>query len=721
MKFSFKALSGLMMILLAATTTSPAFAVQNESISGSRIVPAEAIVQMQSSLSDLEFQDRLEEIGFAGKPLSSRGLFLVQLDPFKTTNEQLSRISEADFVEYAEPNFLLSLQVDADDPKVVDGSTWGLYGSASSPSSSAGANAVGAWSSGYTGNSAVYLAVIDSGIDVSHPDLSANIWTNAGEIAGNGIDDDGNGYVDDVNGFDFINSDGSVYDAGEHPHGTHVAGIIGAQGNNAEGVSGVNWNVKLISAKMMNSDGQSNVANAINAIDYITELRTQKGLDIIASNNSWGGTAYSRALEDAIKRGGDAGIIFVAAAGNDATNLDSTAQYPAAYDCTTTYRLFDCVVSVAALNEDGTLASYSNFSSTKVDLAAPGTNVMSTLPGGEYGLLSGTSMAAPFVTGSIALCVGAYRGTSAEIAISKLKSTVVADANLSGKVATGGRLNISSHVSSCASDATAFSGNLSEALTSATYTDRARVDWEDTSAGDYEQEIQVAVGPNGCRGTFSHFAFIGPGLTTYPALELEEAQFYCFRVRAIKDGSVSSWATSNVAITWTSNLPFIYGKVLMADGTPVHKMPVKWLAEGAYAGLNNSEATTVYTNVSGEYVMQVSNGTPGYLFADTTRFANRGQETNPLTPWGFEVGGYLTITQDVNLNLTLPPIEYLNLRITDSETGAAVSGAKVQFVGYSKECKNDGYLLFPGTTIPTCSFWPPLYNHSGPAETQSRE
>jgi len=313
-------------------------------------------------------------------------------------------------------------------------------------------------------------------------------------------------------------------------------------------------------------------------------------------------------------------------------------------------------------------------------------------------------MAAPFVTGSLALCVGAYRGTSAEIAISKLKSTVVTDANLSGKVATGGRLNISSHVSSCLGDATAFSGNLSEALTSATYTDRARVDWEDTSAGDYEQEIQVAVGPNGCRGTFSHFAFIGPGLTTYPALELEEAQFYCFRVRAIKDGSVSSWATSNVAITWTSNLPFIYGKVLMADGTPVHKMPVKWLAEGAYAGLNNSEANTVYTNVSGEYVMQVSNGTPGYLFADTTRFANRGQETNPLTPWGFEVGGYLTIAQDANLNLTLPPIEYLNLRITDSETGAAVSGAKVQFVGYSKDCKNDGYLLFPGATSPTCSF-----------------
>ena len=697
---------------------SLAFATGAESTGGSRIVPSQALVQLEP-YSDAE----ATLAGLNPLPVGSRAsnLYLVQLDPFVETTKQIAWLGQLEGVAFAEPNYVLALQAEADDPKVVDGSSWGLYGSATSPSSSAGANAVAAWSSGYTGNSAVYVAVIDSGIDVSHPDLSANIWTNAGEIAGNGIDDDGNGFVDDVNGYDFINGDGTVFDAGEHPHGTHVAGIIGAEGNNSIGVSGVNWNVKLISAKMMNSDGQATIANAISAIDYITDLRTQKGLDIIASNNSWGGEAYSRALEDAIKRGGDAGIIFVAAAGNSAVDVNSTPTYPAAYDCTTTHRLFDCVVSVAALNEDGTLAAYSNFGATKVDIAAPGTNIMSTLPNGQYGLLSGTSMAAPFVSGSIALCVGAYRGTSAEAAISKLKATVVADANLSGKVATGGRLNVASHVSSCVGDATGFSGNLSEALTSATYTDRARVDWEDTSAGDYEQEIQVAVGPNGCRGTFSHFAFIGPGLTTYPALELEEAQFYCFRVRAIKDGSVSSWATSNVAITWTSNLPFIYGKVLMADGTPVHKMPVKWLAEGAYAGINNVNANTVYTNISGEYVMQASNGTSGYLMVNTTRSANSGLDTSPATPWGLEVGGTLTITQDANLDLTLPPIEYLNLRVTDSETGAALSGAKVQFVGYTKDCKQDGYLLFPNATSPTCFFWPGGYDHSGPVANANGE
>lgn len=638
--------------------------------------------------------------------------YLVQLDPFLSPANELARLEFRKDVAYAEPNYKLSLTAVSDDTSVVDGSTWGLYGSDTTPSSSAGANAVSAWADGYTGNKQVYVAVIDSGVDVSHPDLAANMWVNSGEIAGDGIDNDGNGFIDDVHGYDFLNNDGSVFDVGEHPHGTHVAGTIGAVGGNGQGVAGVMWNVNLISAKTVNSAGEADLASTIQAIDYITQLRTQKGLDIIASNNSWGGTRYSQALENAIKRGGDAGIIFVASAGNDAANLDSAPAYPAAYDCSTTHRIFDCVVSVAAIQENGGLASYSNFSATKTDIAAPGTNVYSTMPGNTYGVLSGTSMAAPHVTGALALCVASYRGTSGLSAIEKLMSTATANAALSGKVASGGQLNVEALVDSCVGSATSFIGALTQAQASAEYTDRARIDWVDSAVGDYEQEIQVAVGPNGCRGTFTHFAFIGPGLDSFPSHDLEEAQFYCFRVRAIKDSEVSAWATSNVTITWTSNLPFIYGKVLLSDGvTPVANAPVRWLAQGTTAGLDDSNALLTYTNASGDYVIQVSNGTQGELFVGVPRRAN-ARPTSPLLPWGLRAGGDLTINQDTQVNLVMPQIHNVTFTVIDEDTSQPIAGATAQYASLADNCIGSSYTAFAGALDSSCENWIVGYSHS---------
>ncbi len=671
-----------------------------------------ALVQLKG---DVDGADYLSSLGYWDAEAvgeNSPGLYEITLDPFVSHTSQLETLGMQDKVEFAEPNYLVEIQDTSNDPRVISEETWGLLGT--SASSSFGANASGAWANGYTGSKAVYVAVIDSGIDVTHPDLAANVWVNSGEIAGNGIDDDANGFVDDINGYDFLNGDGSVFDAGEHPHGTHVAGTIGAVGGNGVGVAGVTWNVNLISAKIANQQGASTTVDAIRAIDYVTMLRTKKGLDIIASNNSWGGTGYSKALEDAIKRGGDAGILFVAAAGNDGRNLDSFSQYPAEYDCTTPHRPFDCVVSVAAIGQNGDLAGYSNYSGTAVDIAAPGTNVLSTVPGG-YDMLSGTSMAAPHVTGAIALCLSSYRGITAKQAVEKLKATAVSNPSLSGKVVTGGHLNVSAMVSSCASETTALSGALTNHVGSALYTDRARLDWDDTAIGDYEQEIQVSVGPNGCRGTFQHHAYIGPGLTALPVFNLEEAQFYCFRVRAIRDAQTTAWVNSPVFITWTSNLPFISGKVLMNDGvTPVAKMPVKWLAAGAYAGLDNEDALTVYTNLSGEYVLQVPNGTPGDLFINTSRRANRGLDTIPPTPWGLELGGRLTVTQDQVINLTLPPISNINLTVREHGTNAPVSKAMVEFAGYTKSCKSPFPQAFAGGTDLRCTTWPGGYAHSAP-------
>jgi subtilisin family serine protease/protocatechuate 3,4-dioxygenase beta subunit len=670
-----------------------------------------ALVQLKdSSNEDALDQFKLLSIEPVGE--NSPGLYQVELDPFTSFESQIAALAKSEDVSFAEPNYLIQVKDTANDPRVISEETWGLF--ASSSTSAFGSNAVGAWASGYTGSKAVYVAVIDSGIDVTHPDLAANMWVNSGELVGNGIDDDANGFVDDIHGYDFLNGDGSVFDAGEHPHGTHVAGTIGAVGGNGVGVAGVAWNINLISAKIANSQGASTTVDAIRAIDYVTMLRTKKGLDIIATNNSWGGTGYSKALEDAIKRGGDVGIIFVAAAGNDGQNLDAFNQYPAEYDCTTPHRPFDCVVSVAAIGQNGDLAGYSNYSGTSVDIAAPGTNILSTVPGG-YDMLSGTSMAAPHVTGAIALCLASYRGITAKQAIEKLKATAVSSPSFSGKVVTGGHLNVSAMVSSCAQENTALSGALTNHVGSALYTDRARLDWDDTAIGDYEQEIQVSVGPNGCRGTFSHHAYIGPGLTALPVFNLEEAQFYCFRVRAIRDSQTTAWVNSPLFITWTSNLPFISGKVLMNDGvTPVAKMPVKWLAAGAYAGLDNEEALTVYTNLSGEYVLQVPNGTAGDLFINTSRRANRGLDTIPPTPWGMELGGRLTVTQDQVINLTLPPISNINLTVREHGTNAPVSRAMIEFSGNTKTCKSPFPQAFAGATDLRCTSWPGGYAHSAP-------
>ncbi|MCX7034715.1 MAG: S8 family peptidase, partial [Arenimonas sp.] len=285
----------------------------------------------------------------------------------------------------------------------------------------------------------------DEGYMNTHTDLAANAFKNPGDSTFDGVDNDGNGLVDDVFGWDFDGNNNSIFDGVGDDHGTHVAGTIGGIGGNGTGVAGVCWSVKLMSAKFLGSRGGT-TANAIKAVDYFTDLKIDQGLNIVATNNSWGGGGFSQALSDAITRADAAGILFIAAAGNSGANNDATAAYPSGYTSAN-------VIAVAALTSTGALASYSQYGATTVDIAAPGSGVWSSVPvsGGKgrtatitsgYASYNGTSMATPHVTGAAALYAARNPGASAAQIKAALLGTATATPSVNGKVATNGRLNV---------------------------------------------------------------------------------------------------------------------------------------------------------------------------------------------------------------------------------------------------------------------------------------
>ena len=338
-------------------------------------------------------------------------------------------------VAYVEPDYVITGAAVPNDPSFSQ--LWGLSNTGQSGGlRDADIDAPEAWDV-TTGSRNVVVAVIDTGVDYGHSDLAANAWRNPGEVAGDRLDNDGNGFVDDVYGWDFANNDADPMD--DQGHGTHVAGTIGAVGNNGTGVAGVSWQVSIMGLKFLGADGSGSTSGAVAAINYATRMRRDFGINVVATNNSWGGGGFSSSLRDAIAAGGQAGILFVAAAGNESQNIDSTPSYPASYTS-------DAVISVAATDRSNNLASFSNYGVTGVDVAAPGVSIYSTVPGNSYATYSGTSMATPHVTGTVALMAAANpQATAAQIRTAIL-STAVPVASLAGKVATGGLLNAAAAV-----------------------------------------------------------------------------------------------------------------------------------------------------------------------------------------------------------------------------------------------------------------------------------
>jgi hypothetical protein len=325
---------------------------------------------------------------------------------------------------------LFTSNVTINDPALTNGHLWGM-------GPGFGSNAEAAWKTGHTGSRDVYIGIIDTGIDHTHPDLAANIWRNPFEIEGDGIDNDGNGYIDDIRGWDFDRNDNTTFDGHQDGHGTHVAGIIGAVGGNGEGVAGVAWNVKIIPLKFLGNLGGTTYGVKL-ALDYLTDLKRRHGLNIVASNNSWGG-GTGPWMEDAMVRAAQAGILFVAAAGNAGRDSDVHVSYPSGIS-TLQRAGYEAVISVTGLDSNGN--QQFNYGRTTVDLGAPASGIYSTLPGNNYTTLSGSSMAAPHVTGAIALYASKYPTASAQQIREALLASTTPTASLAGKTATGGRLNV---------------------------------------------------------------------------------------------------------------------------------------------------------------------------------------------------------------------------------------------------------------------------------------
>lgn len=274
----------------------------------------------------------------------------------------------------------------------------------------------------------------------THGDLRANVWANPGEgTRADRKDNDRNGLVDDIYGWDFAANNASVYDGPADDHGTHVAGMVAAVANNGVGVFGVCPSAKMISAKFLGATGGT-TAGAVKAINYLTQLKLAKKINLVATNNSWGGGGYSQALYDAIQAAGNANILFIAAAGNSGLNIDSTPSYPASYKLPN-------VISVGAIDQNGRRAGFSNYGVNNVHIAAPGVDIVSTVPTAKgaagYAYMSGTSMAAPHVSGAAALYASLNPcATSAQIREALLRTAVI-DPQLTGAVQQSRRLDAS--------------------------------------------------------------------------------------------------------------------------------------------------------------------------------------------------------------------------------------------------------------------------------------
>jgi subtilisin family serine protease/PKD repeat protein len=397
-----------------------------------------------------------------------------------TSKAALEKLKNHPAVAYAEPNYLVNAEVTPNDSRFDE--LWALNNTGQTGGlTDADIDASEAWDIS-TGSSDVVVGVIDTGVDYNHPDLAANAWVNPGEIADDGIDNDNNGYIDDVHGINAITNSGDPMD--DAGHGSHVSGTIGATGNNNEGVVGVNHHVAIAGCKFLDAAGSGTTADALKCMDYMVALKNN-GINVRVLNNSWGGGGSSQAMIDAINASQTADILFVAAAGNSAVDNDSNPHYPSSYN-------HDSVLSIASTTDSDDMSGFSQWGLTSVDLGAPGSAILSTIPGGGYDSFSGTSMATPHVAGVAALVLS----VNADLTFLELKNVLMnsGDYNsaLSGKTVSGKRLN--AHTALLDADPTpGFSMSVSPSRVTLVAGDIASYSFDVSSIADWSGDIELTV------------------------------------------------------------------------------------------------------------------------------------------------------------------------------------------------------------------------------------
>lgn len=559
-------------------------------------------------------------------------LYHVRLPDGLSVRDAVTQYMNDASVEYAEPNYIKHASVTTpNDP--LFGQQWAL----------ADIKAPQAWDI-TRGNSGVIVAVLDTGVDFTHPDLAQNIWTNPGESCSDGIDHDGNGFINDCRGWDFTTC--AKFSAttgicttpkspGSNPmdnngHGTHVSGIIGAVGNNATGVAGVQWSGQLMPLKFLNADGDGTVGDEIAAIDYAVSMKN-RGANIKVMNASFGGPDFSRVEFDAINQANSAGILLAAAAGNESANDDSMPSYPASFGNPTDPNLVRLnlnalpnIISVAATDQNDHLAFFSNFGLHSVHVAAPGLNILSTIPfnlppctthpfSANYDFCSGTSQATPHVSGLVGLLYSYYTSFTS----SQIRGTILRYVDtlptLNGLVQTGGRINAFSALSSLLAPT-----NLNATASSPT---QIGLTWTDNATGDDGYKVEKKTGG----GSYGQITTLAASATAFTDNGLADGTTFTYRVRAFNSlpnpAGVApiegdSFYSNEASVTTPLNPP----AGLTATAVSTTQITLTWTDNS-----RSEDGYKIERKTPGVDFVQIAAVGPG-----TTTFSDAGLTTNTL-------------------------------------------------------------------------------------------